>query len=122
MVYGAIDLHMRYSQIRIVDGEGQVVREQRVPTRAERLVQAFAGHGPKRVLLETGTESEASSSPAGSNISWQTTSGRLTLSRRANIPPTTAPADSTARIVPQAPAPPSSSFATSGPSTNRAGK
>jgi transposase len=58
MVYGAIDLHMRYSQIRIVDAEGAVLREQRVPTTAERLVQAFAGHGSMRILLETGTESE----------------------------------------------------------------
>ena len=58
MVYGAIDLHMRYSQIRIVDAEGQVVRERRVATTAERLVAVFADVGPVRVLLETGTESE----------------------------------------------------------------
>jgi transposase len=58
MVYGAIDLHMRYSQIRIVDAEGGVLREQRVPTSRERLVKAFAGHGSMRILLETGTESE----------------------------------------------------------------
>ena len=58
MVYGAIDLHMRYSQIRIVDEAGAVVREQRVMTGRERLVKAFAGLGPMRILLETGTESE----------------------------------------------------------------
>lgn len=58
MVYGAIDLHMRYSQIRIVDAEGGVLREQRVPTTGERLVTAFEGHGAMRILLETGTESE----------------------------------------------------------------
>ena len=58
MVFGAIDLHMRYSQIRIVDAEGRVLREQRVPTTAERLVKAFDGHGTMRILLETGTESE----------------------------------------------------------------
>ena len=58
MVYGAIDLHMRYSQIRIVDAEGRVVREGRVPTTAERLVVAFGEGGPVRILLETGTESE----------------------------------------------------------------
>lgn len=58
MVYGAIDLHARYSQIRIVDDEGRVVREQRVVTSAERLIGGFAGHGPMRILLETGTESE----------------------------------------------------------------
>ena len=32
MVYGAIDLHMRYSQIRIIDETGAVVREQRIVT------------------------------------------------------------------------------------------
>ena len=58
MVYGAIDLHMRYSQIRIVDAEGRVLREQRVPTSAERLVAVFGGYGSMRILLETGTESE----------------------------------------------------------------
>jgi transposase len=58
MVYGAIDLHMRYSQIRIVDAEGRVLREPRVPTTAERLVKAFEGLGSMRILLETGTESE----------------------------------------------------------------
>ena len=58
MMYGAIDLHARYSEIRIVDEDGAVVREQRVGTLAERLIGAFAGHGPMRILLETGTESE----------------------------------------------------------------
>jgi len=58
MVYGAIDLHMRYSQIRILDDAGCVQRDQRVVTSRERLVQAFGGHGAMRILLETGTESE----------------------------------------------------------------
>jgi transposase len=58
MVYGAIDLHMRYSQIRIIDDAGRIVRDQRVPTTRERLTQAFATDGPMRILLETGTESE----------------------------------------------------------------
>jgi transposase len=58
MVYGAIDLHMRYSQIRIIDASGAVLRDQRVPTTRERLVQAFAGVGAVRILLEAGTESE----------------------------------------------------------------
>src|SRR6187401_10768 len=58
MTYGAIDLHTRYSQIRIIDGDGRVVREQKVRTTAEQLVAAFAGHGPMRILVETGTESE----------------------------------------------------------------
>jgi transposase len=58
MVYGAIDLHMRSSQIRIIDDLGVVVRDHGVPTTRERLTQAFATHGPMRILLETGTESE----------------------------------------------------------------
>jgi transposase len=58
MVYGAIDLHMRFSQIRIVDAEGHVLRDQRVLTTRERLVHVFDGHGPMRILVEAGTESE----------------------------------------------------------------
>lgn len=58
MVYGAIDLHMRYSQIRIVDADGRVLREQRIATSRERVVTAFADCGAMRILLETGTESE----------------------------------------------------------------
>jgi transposase len=58
MVYGAIDLHLRYSQIRIVDAAGGVLRERRVVTSAATLVEAFSGLGALRVLLESGTESE----------------------------------------------------------------
>ena len=58
MTYGAIDLHARYSQIRIIDAEGQVLREQRVVTSRERFVAVFAGYGALRILLESGTESE----------------------------------------------------------------
>ena len=58
MVYGAIDLHMRYSQIRIIDEAGMVLRDQRVPTTRERLRAAFASDGAMRILVETGTESE----------------------------------------------------------------
>jgi transposase len=58
MVYGAIDLHLRYSQIRIVDATGVVLGDRRVVTTPARLTQAFADHGPMRILLETGTESE----------------------------------------------------------------
>ena len=58
MVYGAIDLHMRVSQIRIVDEAGRVVRERRVVTTRERLIAAFDGDGPMRILVEASTESE----------------------------------------------------------------
>jgi transposase len=58
MVYGAIDLHMRSSQVRIVDELGTVLRDQRILTARERFVDAFAGYGGMRILLETGCESE----------------------------------------------------------------
>jgi len=58
MVYGAIDLHLRYSHIRILDADGRVLRERQVLTAPERLVAAFADVGAVRVLLESGTESE----------------------------------------------------------------
>ncbi len=58
MVYGAIDLHTRYSQIRVIDEPGREVKSGRVPTTRARLTAAFAGLGPMRILLETGTESE----------------------------------------------------------------
>ena len=58
MVYGAIDLHMRYSQIRIINNDGGVLRDQRVVTSRGRLTKGFDGFGPMRILFETGTESE----------------------------------------------------------------
>jgi len=58
MVYGAIDLHMRYSQIRLVDADGVVLRQQKVPTTRARLVSAFAGYPEVRILVEASTESE----------------------------------------------------------------
>jgi len=58
MVYGAIDLHMRNSQIRIVDAAGSVLRDQRIMTSRERLVKGFSDFGVMRILVETGTESE----------------------------------------------------------------
>jgi transposase len=58
MMSGAIDLHARHSQIRVVDAEGHVVRDQKVVTSPDRFVAVFAGYGPLRILLESGTESE----------------------------------------------------------------
>lgn len=58
MVYGAIDLHTRYSHIRILDADGVVVRHQRGLTTRERLVTAFSGVGEVRILVEASTESE----------------------------------------------------------------
>jgi transposase len=58
MVYGAIDLHARYSQIRVIDEQGRELKSGRVQTTRERLTAAFTGLGAVRILLETGTESE----------------------------------------------------------------
>lgn len=58
MMYGAIDLHSRVSQIRVVDAEGRVLRDGRVATTVPTLVTAFAQWTALRILVETGTESE----------------------------------------------------------------
>jgi transposase len=58
MVYGAIDLHNKFSQILVVDAEGTVQRDRRVVTTRERLVAVFDGYGPLRILVEASTESE----------------------------------------------------------------
>jgi transposase len=58
MEYGAIDLHTRESEIRIVDDQGVVVLTTRIATSAERLTAVFGARPPLRVLLESGTESE----------------------------------------------------------------
>lgn len=58
MLYGAIDLHSKHSEIRIVDASGQVQLMRRIPTTRERLVAIFGASAPVRILLEAGTESE----------------------------------------------------------------
>jgi len=58
MVYGAIDLHSKQSQIRIVDADGAAQRDRRVVTTRERLTQSFEGYGRMRILVEASTESE----------------------------------------------------------------
>jgi transposase len=57
MEYGAIDLHLRHSLIRIVDEEGQVVLDRRIATTADEFRGVFTGRAAMRVLVETGTES-----------------------------------------------------------------
>src|SRR5688500_5318902 len=58
MEYGAIDLHTRESEIRIVDQSGLVGVERRIATRRAAVTQLFGGRAPLRILLESGTESE----------------------------------------------------------------
>jgi transposase len=58
MVYGAIDLHSRLSEVRIVDADGKVLRERRVLTSRQQFERVCEGFGPMRVLVEASTESE----------------------------------------------------------------
>ena len=58
MEYGAIDLHMRRSEIRIEDGAGTVTLARRIDTRREEFGRIFGGRPRMRILLESATESE----------------------------------------------------------------
>ena len=58
MEYGAIDLHTRRSQIRIVTADGTSVFERRIDTRANEFARIFGGRSRMRILLESSTESE----------------------------------------------------------------
>jgi len=58
MDYGAIDLHTKHSQVRIVTAEGTVVFERRIVTRADQFAAVFGGRARMRILLESSTESE----------------------------------------------------------------
>jgi transposase len=58
MEYGAIDLHLRRSQIRIVNDAGAVVLDRRIDTTRTDFDRIFAHAAPMRVLIESSTESE----------------------------------------------------------------
>ncbi len=58
MDYGAIDLHTKHRQIRIVTADGAVVFERRIVTRADQFAAVFGGRDRMRILLESSTESE----------------------------------------------------------------
>jgi transposase len=55
--YGAIDLHKRESQVRIVATDGEVI-DRRILTTRERLTAMFWGRARMRILIEASTESE----------------------------------------------------------------
>lgn len=57
MEYGAIDLHAKHSQVRIVTAHGTVVVERRIATRADQFAAVFGGCDRMRILLESSTES-----------------------------------------------------------------
>src|SRR4249920_2890615 len=58
MEYGAIDLHTRRSQIRIVTADGTPVMDRRIDTRRGEFARVFDGRPRMRILLESSTESE----------------------------------------------------------------
>jgi transposase len=58
MEYGAIDLHTKESEIRIVTAAGEVVLHRRVATTRSALSGVFGGRARLRVVLESSTESE----------------------------------------------------------------
>lgn len=58
MEYGAIDLHTKRSQIRIVDAEGRVLLDRKVDTTRVDLERVFGLRPPLRILVESSTESE----------------------------------------------------------------
>jgi transposase len=58
MEYGAIDLHLRRSQVRIIDEQEQVVLDRRVDTTRGEFDRLFAGRARMRILIESSTESE----------------------------------------------------------------
>jgi transposase len=58
MEYGAIDLHTRHSQIRIVREDGTVVLDRRLATTRDDLARLFGDRPPMRILIESSTESE----------------------------------------------------------------
>lgn len=58
MNYGAIDLHLRSTWIRVVEPDGTPVLERKIPTTREALMSAFGDQAHARILIESGTESE----------------------------------------------------------------
>ncbi len=51
MEYGAIDLHKKESQVRIVKDRGEVL-DRRIATTRDRFTAVFDGRRPMRILLE----------------------------------------------------------------------
>lgn len=58
MEYGAIDLHTRRSQVRIVEEDGAVVLDRRIDTTLGAFGALFGDRAPMRILLEASTEAE----------------------------------------------------------------
>jgi hypothetical protein len=58
MQYGAIDLHTKQGQVRIVTADGTVVFERAIVTRADQFGVVFGGRERMRILRESSTESD----------------------------------------------------------------
>jgi transposase len=58
MEYGAIDLHKRRSQIRIVEADGAIVLERKIDSTRADLDRVFGSRPRMRILIESSTESE----------------------------------------------------------------
>lgn len=58
MPYAAIDLHVRRSEVLILDDEDQVLVARRIDTHRDALADLFGGRPPMRILLESCTHSE----------------------------------------------------------------
>lgn len=58
MEYGAIDLHARRSQVRIINDQGQVVIDRRIDTTRTEFERVFGDRPPLQILIESGTGSE----------------------------------------------------------------
>lgn len=58
MNYGAIDLHMKKSQVRIVREDGSIIWKGRIDTRRQAFEQVFHDRPRMRILVESSTESE----------------------------------------------------------------
>jgi transposase len=58
MEYGAIDLHTKKSQVRIVNEDGTVAWKGRIDTRRDAFVNVFSARPRMRILIESSTESE----------------------------------------------------------------
>src|SRR6516162_3839333 len=57
MEYGAIDLHKKESQIRIMTGTGEIM-DRRIATTRDRFTHVFWGRPRMRILVEASTERE----------------------------------------------------------------
>lgn len=58
MHYGAIDLHAKYTWIRIVTAEDVLIVEKKVPTTRASLMDVFARLARARILIESSTDSD----------------------------------------------------------------